>query len=361
MKFKFNKKKITGILTVLPENEVLFDDEVSNYNFPVSKSMKLKQLMGFNKKRIVSEGTTSSDLCKFGIQYLLDNKLLDKDEIDAIILVTQTPDYILPPTSNLIQGYFNLKKDLLCLDINQGCAGYIIGLLQSFMLLDQESISKVILLNADALSRKVSKNDRNSNPLIGDAAAITIIEKSEEFSEIYLDIKMNGQGAFALNIPAGGARNPSSSETSILKTDDFGNIRNQEQLFMKGDEVFQFVQNEVPPLIEDVMKYAGSDISEIDYFMFHQPNKFMLNKLADKLKIPHSKMPSNIVEEFGNSSGASIPTAITHNLSKVLEKNTLKFCLSGFGIGLTWGAIIINIGNLKFNKIINYKNGNISH
>ena len=130
---------------------------------------------------------------------------------------------------------------------------------------------------------------------------------------------------------------------------------------MKGDEVFQFVQNEVPPLIEEVLKSASCQISEIDYFMFHQPNKFMLNKLADKLNIPHTKMPSNIVEEFGNSSGASIPTAITHNLKELMENIKMKFCLSGFGIGLTWGAVIIEIGNLKFNKIINYKNGSINN
>ncbi len=360
MKFKFNNKKITGILSVLPEKEILFDDEVSNYNFPINKSMKLKELMGFNKRRVVSEGTTSSDLCIFGIQYLLDQELLKKEDIDAIILITQTPDYFLPPTSNIIQGHFNLKNDIICLDINQGCAGYIIGLLQSFMLLDQESISKVVLLNADALSRKVSNKDRNSNPLIGDAAAITIIEKSDDPSEIYFDIKMNGQGAFALNIPAGGARNPITHETIKSYTDDYGNIRNQEQLVMKGDEVFQFVQNEVPPLIEEVLIDANFDKNDIDYYMFHQPNKFMLNKLADKLKIPHTKMPSNVVEEFGNSSGASIPTAITHNLKELLETNTMNFCLSGFGIGLTWAAVIMKIGQLKFNKLINYTNGKIN-
>ena len=360
MKFKFNNKIISGILTVLPDKEIIFDEEVSNYNFPIAKSLKLKNLMGFNKRRVVSDGITSSDLCIFGIQYLIDQKLLLKEDIDAIILVTQTPDYILPPTSNIIQGHFKLKKDIICMDINQGCAGYIIGLFQSFMLLDQESVSKVVLLNADTLSSKVSNKDRNSNPLIGDAAAITVIEKTSEFSEIFFDIKMNGQGAFALNIPAGGARIPVTNETSKLYADEYGNVRNQEQLYMKGDEVFQFVQNEVPPLIEEVLEYAKINKNEIDYFMFHQPNKFMLNKLADKLKIKHEKMPSNIVEEFGNSSGATIPTLINYNLKELLETQTMQFCLSGFGIGLTWAAIIMKIGDLKFNKLINYKNGEIN-
>ena len=357
MKFKFENKKITGILSVIPENEIYFDDEILNYNFPIEKSLKLKQLMGFNKKRVVSDGTTSFDLCKFGMQYLFDNDLLKADEIDAIILVTQTPDYLLPPTSNILQGYFKLKNDIICLDINQGCAGYIIGLLQAFMLLDQECINKVLLLNADTLSNKVSKFDRNSNPLIGDGASVTIVEKANDNSKIYFDIKMNGQGAFALNIPAGGARNPITIDSGKLEIDEYGNSRSQEHLFMKGDEVFQFVQSEVPPLIEEVLNFSNTKLSEIDYFMFHQPNKFMLNKLADKLKIPREKMPSNIVEEFGNSSGASIPTAIAFNLSEDLQNRLMKLCLSGFGIGLTWGAMVLEMGNLKFNKIINYTNG----
>ncbi len=178
MNLIFHNKTITGILTILPENEVKFEDEMGNYSFSVSKSLKLKAAMGFNTRRIVKEGVCVSDLCIYGLKYLFENNYLQKDEIDALILVSQSPDYIMPPTSNVIQGHFGLKQDLFCLDINQGCAGYIIGIFQAFMLLEQPEIKKVVLMNADVLSRKVSKKDRNSNPLIGDGASITILERS---------------------------------------------------------------------------------------------------------------------------------------------------------------------------------------
>jgi len=350
--FQFKNKVISGILTVLPDNEVLFEDEMSNYNFSEQKSLKLKAAMGFNKKRVVKNGETSSDLCTYGLEYLVDSSLLEVSEIDALIFVSQTPDYIMPPTSNIIHGKLGLKRDVLCLDINQGCAGYIIGLIQAFMLLDQKSINKVVLLNADVLSPKVSKRDRNSNPLIGDGASVTIIEKTELENNIHCSVKMDGLGAFALNIPAGGAKLPNSNETALLEEDYAGNFRSKDHLVMKGDEVFNFVQTEVPELIEEVIKVSGYNKDEIDYFMFHQPNKFMLNKLADKLEVPREKMPSNVVENFGNASGVSIPTVITFNISDKLLSQSNLLCLSGFGVGLTWAAIIMKFENLKFSKII---------
>lgn len=354
MNFSFSDKKISGILTILPENEVSFEDEMSNYNFSEAKSLRLKAAMGFNKKRIVIPGVTGSDLCIHGLKYLLDNNLLKKEDIDALVLVTQSPDYIMPPTSNVIQGELGLKHDMICLDINQGCAGYIVGLIQGFMLLDQPAIKKVVLMNADVLSPKVSKRDRNSNPLIGDAASITILERSNTENSIACSIKMNGIGAFALQIPAGGAKLPNNTDTAVLEEDANGNFRSKDHLVMKGDEVFNFVQTEVPPLIDEVLRLANKTKEEIDYFMFHQPNRFMLQKLADKIGVSRDKMPSNIVENFGNSSGVTIPLAISFNIGKEIEKKLYKLCLSGFGVGLTWAAMVIDVGPLKFCKQIDY-------
>jgi 3-oxoacyl-[acyl-carrier-protein] synthase III len=354
MNLKFNNKKISGILTVLPENEVKFDDELDNYSFSHAKSLKLKMTMGYNAHRVVKDGVCVSDLCIRGLDFLFSNNLLVKEDIDALVLVTQTPDYFMPPTSNVIQGHFGMKEDMICLDINQGCAGYIIGLFQAFMLLDQESINKVVLLNADVLSRKVSKKDRNSNPLIGDGASMTIVEKSSGPTSFYGNIKMNGSKYDTLIIPAGGLRAPSSPETGIMVEDSAGNFRSADNLVMKGDEVFNFVQCEVPPMIDQLLAFSKRDKEEIDYFMFHQPNKFMLNKLADKLGVPREKMPSNIVENFGNASGVSIPTAISFNLGDSLMTNSYLVCFAGFGVGLTWASMIMRIENVEFNKIIYY-------
>ena len=281
--------------------------------------------------------------------------LLRPDEFDALMLVTQSPDYFMPPTSNIIQGRLNLKPDLLCLDINQGCAGFVIGLIQAFFLLEQESIRKVVVINADVLSRKTSPKDRNSYPLIGDAAAITVVERDPEDSVIHANLKMDGTRNNVLMIPAGGFRLPSSPATAVLEDVGDNNLRAKDHLHMDGSAVFNFVQVEVPPMIDDLLNYAGMSKEEVDYFFCHQANRFMLQKLADKMQLPYSKMPSNVVERFGNSSGVTIPVTITSNLGDRLMREQFKVCLAGYGVGLTWSSMLLNLGKLKFNDLIEYK------
>lgn len=354
MNLKFTHKKITGILTIVPKNEVKFEDTIENYSFSKRQSMQLGKIMGYNKQRIVLENTTVSDLCVYGLNYLFEEGALDKDEIDALILVTQCPDYFLPPTSNVIQGRLNLKNDVLCMDINQGCAGHQIGLIQAFSLLEQESINKVVLLNADVLSQKVSEKDRNSRPLVGDGASVTIVEKCQEENTIYANVKMDGNRYEALIIPAGGFKTPSSNDTAVLEKDESGNYRAKDHLLMKGDAVFTFVQNDVPVLVEGLLEFSGVKKEDVDYYMFHQPNRFMLQKLADKMKIPHEKMPNNIVENFGNTGGMTVPTVITYNLGAKAEESEFLLCMAGFGVGLTWSSIIMKFTNLDFCKMIEY-------
>lgn len=355
MDFVFKNKRISGILTVLPKKAIKFEDEMANYSFSPAKCMKLKIAMGYNEHRIAASGQTSLDFCQYGLQYLFDNGQLMPNEIDALLFVSQSPDYFMPPTSNIIHGHFGLKHDCLCMDINQGCAGFELGLIQAFMLLEQPAINKVVLMNADVLSPKVSDRDRNSKPLIGDAAAITIVEKCDDDSVIYANIKMDGTGAFALNIPAGGFRQPSTPETAVMEEDAAGNWRSKDNLVMQGDDVFNFVQREVPPMIEHLLtEQACINKDDVDWFMFHQPNKFMLNKLADKIGVPREKMPANIVENFGNASGVTVPTCISYNLGKQLVNSEMNLCMAGFGVGLTWSSIYMKVGNLKFNQIIEF-------
>ena len=355
MNLKFHNKKITGILTILPENEIKFEDEIDNYNFSRGQSMKLKLIMGYNKRRIVKEGTTVSDLCIFGMNYLFEKNLLNKKDIDALILVTQSPDHFMPPTSHIIHGKLDLKQDMICMDINQGCSGYVVGLNQAFFLLEQDEINKVVLLNSDILSRKVSKNDRNNNPQIGDGASITIVEKDSSGKTIFGSVKVDGKGADVLIIPAGGYKMPSTPETAELKEDAAGNVRSLDHLMMKGDDVFNFVQREVPPMVEDLLLTAGHKKDDVDYYMFHQPNKFMLKKLADKIGIPYEKMPNNIVENFGNASGVTIPTVISYNLGEKLLKDSFLVCMAGYGVGLSWASLLIYLEKLTFCEIIYYK------
>ncbi len=354
MNFLFHDKAITGQLLVVPANERLFVDDMKEFNFSPSRSLKLKEVMGYDRHRLVTDGVCTSDLVVHGFEYLFANNLLGRDDFDALILVTQTPDYIVPPTSSVIQGRLKLKRDMYCVDINQGCAGYLMGLMQAFWLLEQESVRRVAMVNADVLSRKVSRKDRNSFPLVGDAASITLVERKPGAGTIHANLKMNGEGHKMLMIPAGGMRQPCTPETAALEDVGDNNLRAKDHLRMDGSEVFNFVMVEVPPLIESLLQTAGISREAIDYWLFHQPNRFMLQKLADKLKVPYDRVPSNLVEKYGNSNSVTIPATIALNLAKQVTSRSLRVCLSGFGVGLTWASMLLNVGPLQFCVTIDY-------
>ena len=354
MNFTFQSKRISGILTVLPERELSFIEEMKNYDLTETRSRKLMEIMGYNKRRAVEAGVCLSDLAVFGLNTLFTRGHLRPGDIDALLVVTHSPDYILPPTSNVIQGRLCLKQDMLCLDISQACAGYVVGLTQAFMMLEQESIRKVVLINGDIFSQRTSPRDRSIHPLVGDALTITILERDPQTSLIHADLKMDGSRGEAVMIPAGGIRLPCSPETAILENMGDNNFRAKDHISMDGSAIFNFVQIEVPPLVDGLLSRAGVSVEAVDYFLCHQSNRFMLQKLADKMNIPHVKMPNNVVENFGNSSGASIPVAITLNLAETIKNGDALVCLVGYGAGLTWAAMLMRMNKLTFCEIITF-------
>jgi 3-oxoacyl-[acyl-carrier-protein] synthase III len=358
VKLVYSGKAITGLLTIVPTNERKFVDEMANFNFSPARSLKLKEVMGYDRHRIVPDLVCSSDLAVDAIEYLFGKGLLAKEDIGGLILVTQSPDYLMPGTSKVVHGRLGLHHDVFCLDVNQGCTGFLIGAMLGFMMLDQPEIRKVLLVNVDVLSRKVSPRDRNSYPLIGDAASVAVLERRDGFGPIEARMKMDGTRREALMIPAGGMRLPADSATAEQVEDAEGNFRALDNLKMDGSAVFNFVLTEVPELIGGLLSETGTSIDDVDAFLCHQPNRFMLHKLADKLGIPHDKMPSNIVENFGNSSGVTIPMAAVFNLSERLLAEKLRVCFSGFGVGLTWGAMLMDLGPLDFCEMIEYKEEN---
>lgn len=354
MKLAFAGKRVTGLLTVLPAHERRFVDEMANYSVSPARSLKLKEVMGYDRRRLVDGPVCVSDLAVAGLEHLFARGLLAPSDIDALVVVTQSPDFPMPGTASVIQGRLGLGHDVFCLDINQGCAGFVVGLMQAFLLLDQPAIRRVVLVNGDVLSRKVSPRDRNSYPLIGDGASITVIERDAEAPAIHAQLKMDGSRGGALTIPAGGLRQPCSAETAVLHEDAEGNARAADHLVMDGSAVFNFVMADVPPLVEALLRDTGTTVADVDAFLFHQPNRFMLQKLAEKLDVPVEKMPANVVEHFGNSSGVTIPVATAFNLGERLRREPLRVCLGGFGVGLTWSAMLMTLGPLAFCDMIDY-------
>lgn len=356
MKFHFKDKAITGMMVVVPEQERLFADDMRLFNAPENRSRKLAMVMGYRAHRVVEDGVCASDLSEYGFCKLFADGKLRPEEIDALVYVTLSPDHFMPPTSCILHGKLGLRKDCFCIDVTQGCCGFVVGLLQAFQLLEQKGVRKVAVVNADVISRKVSPKDRNSYPLIGDAATIAIVENREGAGDVFADVRFDGTRSMALKIPAGGFRQPCSPETAIMAADAEGNERAPDNLVMDGTAVFNFVMADVPPMLADLAHDAGADFAGIDKYYFHQPNKFMLQKLAEKLDVPYEKMPNNVVENYGNSSGATIPSAMALNDAEMLCRETKRVCFSGFGVGLTYGGIVMNCGGFDYCDTIYYPN-----
>ena len=354
MDFIFENKKISGVLTVIPPREIRFEDEIDNYDFPRKSSLKLQKVMKLGSRRVVEPDTCGSDLCLFGMQQLLDRGLLRREDIDALLYVSQTPDHFIPPTSNLIQGKLGLGHDVFCLDINQGCAGYVVGLYTAFMMLDMPAINKVILLNADTASKQVSSRDRASNPLAGDGASITVVEVDPNGTKIIGNLKMDGSRGQALCVPAGGYRIPASAATARTRDEGDHNPRSLEHIHMDGNAIFQFTMQEVPKMIADLLRSAGTSKDDIDYYLFHQPNGFILERIAEKIGVAVEKMPNNLVETYGNLSSVTIPAVMTMNLGASIQQRPFRLCMAGFGVGLAWASMIMEVGPLDFCELIEY-------
>lgn len=356
MTHTFKDKEISAIVTVVPQTEVFFKDEMANFSFPESQNMRLAKVMGFNKRRIGERGDTVSDYAVCGVRELIASGALDVSEVGAIVAVTTTPDHLIPAISNIVQGQFDFSTETMCIDISQGCSGYIVGLQQAFMLLDVLGEGKkVLIITGDFLTQRVGVRDRGSRPIVGDAISVSVVQHSPQPNSVYTTIRNDGANCFAVYIPAGGTRMPSGPDTAIEQIDVYGNYRSKDQLVMNGDLVFNFIINEVPSMMEALLRYAGLRVDQIEYFMCHQSSKFTLQKLADRLDVSQKILPYNVVENFGNSSSASIPMALTFNLSELLTSpGKHLIMLTGFGIGLTWGSVILPMGDMKCCKMIDF-------
>jgi 3-oxoacyl-[acyl-carrier-protein] synthase-3 len=230
-----------------------------------------------------------------------------------------------------------------------GCSGYVYGLWLAGSLIAGGGMKRILFLSGDA-SRKSSSEDRSVGLLFGDAGSATIIERSEQSDTFTFVLGTDGRGANNLIIPAGGARNPSNESTRLSLPDGKGNFRSQEELYMNGAEMFAFTLKEVPRMIERVLAASGKTIVNIDSVVLHQANKFMLEHLAKRIKIPAEKLPLSL-GEYGNTSSASIPVTMIHCLREQLRSRRMELLLSGFGVGYSWGAVTCTCGPMVMPEV----------
>ncbi len=336
MHARFDSFRISAVIGVVPSSVSYFDDEISNYTHDASNSIKLKEVMGYGEHRIVTGNLTTFDLASAGMEELISRGLLTTDEVNALFFISQTPDYVIPPTSSVLHGQFNLSTDTYCVDINDGCNGYIKGLFEAFSFLNATDTQCAVIVAGDVLSPLVSRRDRNSFPLVGDAATVTVIRRDKSWidEKISISIRNDGSGFDKLIIPAGGARQKvMGNEADELDAE--GNWRNIANLRMNGRDVFAFTQTVVPTFLQEVIEADGLKTSDIDRLYLHQANAFIIDRLRKKLVASAVQMPDRVIRKYGNSSSGTIPMLIA---TEPKGDAILRCLLGGFGVGLSWGA-----------------------
>lgn len=346
---KFKNVGIAGIGACVPKH-VINNYQYTQY-FPEEDVRKVVDKIGVFERRFADANTCSSDLCYAAAEKLIAEMNINKEEIDVLIFISQTPDYRMPATSILLQNRLGLPQSTIAFDITLGCSAFLYGLSVAFSYLQMPNIRKVLLLDGETRSKVYSPKDRKTAFIFGDGGVAAIIDRNEKYGESFISLNSDGSMSDTIKINAGGYRNPSSVET--LKEhviDQYGNIRNEEQGYMDGETVFNFVAVKIPKDIKTLCATSGVDLNSMDYYLFHQANDFMNQFLVKKLKIDREKVPSSIAK-FGNTSSVSIPLTICSELRNDL-KGHHRLLLSSFGVGLSWGTGIIEIEDCHICEIV---------
>lgn len=346
--------KIRGLCATVPQQTFRFEDELKFFPFPEKTSRRLGRVMGFNEHRIADEKTTPCDLASYTMSYLFHQGWLRKDAVQGMVVVAQMADHPIPGNSKVIHGQLDLPQDVFCTDVYENCIGFISGLYTACSYV-AAGMDEVVLITTDAGACRANKLDRNTYPLCGDAAAAVVVSQSDDPDDvIHFMFRNHGARRDALLVPAGGCRMPATPETAKLTMDEMGNYRSLNSMHMDGTAVFQFVMESVPPLIDEICRYASISKNEIQYHLTHQPNRFMLEKLADLMQVPREILFNNIVENFGNSSSVTIPLNMAFNLGELLRQEQPLVCCSAFGAGLSLAAAVCRLGKLDFCELIEH-------
>jgi 3-oxoacyl-[acyl-carrier-protein] synthase-3 len=335
---RFSGIGIKSVSGCVPKNKV---ETIEQRDFFSEKQLNsFIETTGVKERRIAHKEMCSSDLCYDAALNLFNKTGISPDKIDALIFISQTPDYRVPGTSIILQDRLKLPKSTIAFDVNMTCSGYIYGLFLAYSLANIGSVKNVLLLVGETLSKITSDRDNSTGLLLGDGGSATLISKDEKYGDSYFSLNTDGSNLDAVIIPGGGFRNMSSAETLTYKQYEDGSERNDEQIRMDGMDVFSFAVSEIPKDVKQLLAFSEIEISGIDKFVFHQANKYMINVIAKKLKINTQKMLYSI-QYYGNTSGVSIPLTITNQRS-MLSNNDVVL-LNAIGAGFSWGSAIVKL------------------
>lgn len=317
--------RIAGIAYALPDS-ILSNDELAA-QFPEWTAERIEQKIGIVNRHVTQPGECASDLAVKAAERLFAETRRERQSVDYLLLCTQSPDYFLPTTACLLQHRLNLSVSCGALDFNLGCSGYVYGLGLAKGLIETGQANNVLLLTAETYSKYIEETDKNVKTLFGDAATATWVQGIEDVTErigsfVY---GTDGSGARNLMVEAGGMRVPAGEGDSYLRMD--------------GPAIFAFTLKAVPEAIQQVLAKSGLTLEQIDCFVFHQANVFMLEALRKKIRIPSEKF-IYALRDFGNTVSSTIPIALVQAEKEGTIKKGMNVLLVGFGVGLSWGACV---------------------
>lgn len=296
-----------------------------------SERERLVRNIGIETRRMASEWQCFSDLAFDATEVLLEKLQWKRDEIDALIVVTQSPDYPIPATAIILQDRLGLSHATVAFDVNLGCSAYPFGINLLGSMIAAGGVNKGLLLVGD---RSANLED----PIFSDSGTATALEFSADAPPMYFDLNSDGSGYKAIILPVGGQREPVAIQHLLpYRENEKDRWHQATDLQLDGAAVLSFSTQRVPPAVEKLIAYAGVSKDEIDYFVFHQANRMINETIRKKLGLAVEKVPSTL-HDFGNTSGASLPVTMTARINKELESAPKRVLLCGFGIGLSWGT-----------------------
>lgn len=330
------KAFIKAISYALPEKVVTNEDLVKE--FPEWTVEKIAGKVGVQERHIAGIDETASDIGLKAAEKLFSEHEIDRNSIDFLLFCTQSPDYFLPTTACILQNRLGLRTDIGALDFNLGCSGFIYGLSLAKGLISSDIAKNVLLITSETYSKHIHPKDKGNRTIFGDAAASVLIS-NEGFAEIgAFSLGTDGRGAENLIVKKGGLRHPSAFND--LSIDENGNLKSSDFLFMDGNEIFNFTADAVPVLVDKVLEMNHSKLEEVQLFVFHQANKYMMNYLRKLIDIPSDKFYIYL-EKVGNTVSSTIPIALYEAQKE--QKLKGKVLLAGFGVGYSWGGVMLNI------------------
>lgn len=329
--------KISAIGIYLPEF-VLTNEQLAN-EFGRWEPGKIESKLGIKERHVAASNETAGDLAYHAAHKVLEN--YDKGKIDMLVLCTQSPDYFLPTTACVLQDRLGLRTDLCAYDFNLGCSGFIYGLAMAKSFINTGMASNVLLITSETYSKHIHPQDLALKTIFGDAAAAIIIESTDQEHIFEFILGTDGKGMNNLIVPNGCLRNaytPAAEE----KISEAGDIYTDNNLFMNGPEIFNFTIEAVPIAVEQCLNKNKMSLNEIDYVIFHQANKYMIEYLRKKIGIPKENFYTNMLLT-GNTVSATIPIAYSDAVEncKIVKGNKVLLC--GFGVGYSWGAVIVEV------------------